>query len=458
MTSRIQREIVELKNLLLQMSSLAEESVRSSVRAWQHYDKELAKRVIDHDEEIDKLDLEIDNLVIKTLALQQPMARDLRFLTAAQQISSQLERVGDHSVNIAKQVHSLMEGDEIRSCPAPGLNEMAGIAIHMLADSINSFVYEDSDLAHAVITKDTDADSLYSEVVQAEIDAMTHDRSAVKCGVYHIILALNMERIADLATNIAEEVIFLVEGRVIRHGGLLDEEAVIDRPKVSSRAGGCDLHHEHHRPEPLECLENHAETVHKCLVTAADAVRTYFNREHINFVELFDEVSHLEHEADLVKRNVRAHLPKGIIMPIDKFELFFYLNEQDAIAGTAETMLEWITYRHPQIPSGIKQGIFDLMDKCLDTSKNLPQLLHAARTYFHTGDEDVRNHVKEGIRKIRSREHDADVLEHDLKRSLFNAELDPISLLYLLRLVDLIGSSADHAENAVDILRSMIAR
>jgi len=447
--SRIQQEIIEIKNMLLQMSSLTEEAVRSSVQAWQRYDHELAKKVIDNDEEIDKLDIEIDNLVIKTLALQQPMARDLRFLTAAQQISAQLERVGDHSVNIAKQVHSLMEGDEIRTCPAPGLNEMAGIAIQMLDDSINSFVYEDPNLAKEVINRDSEVDELYNEVVQAEIESMSHDRSSVKCGVYHIILALNVERIADLATNIAEEVIFLVEGKVVKHAGL---EAALKEEK-------CEIAPSIHRPDPLESLENHARTVHECLETAAKAIKTYIDREHINFVELFDQVSALEHKADMIKRNVRAHLPKGIIMPIDKFELFFYLNEQDAIAGAAETMLEWLTYRHPEISPKIKEGIYNLMEKCLETSKNLPQLLHAANIYFKSGDEDVRNHVKDGIRAIREKEHDADVLEHELKRNLFNDKtLDPVSILYLLRLIDLIGSSADHAENAVDILRSMIAR
>lgn len=448
MTSRIQCEIAEIKNLLLRMSALVEEAVRTAVHAWQKGDVELAQRVIDQDREIDASEMRIDSLALKTLALQQPMAVDLRFLTSAQQIAAQLERVGDHAVNIAEQVHGLMKREPGTTPVSTGLNEMAGVAIQMLADSINAFVYGDAVLAHAVRDRDNEVDDLYSEIVQGETATMERDPQGVRPGLYHIILALNVERIGDLATNIAEDVIFLVEGRILRHEG---EKGVEEGPVGPVPPGRT-------RREPLECLENHALTVHQCLEKAVEAVHAYMENNTIRFVEFSNEVNELEHAADLIKRNVRAHLPKGIIMPIDKFELFFYLNEQDAIADTAEDMLEWIAYRRVSFPSDVQKGIATLLAKCLETTKDIPSILHAARTYFQTADEKVRVHVKDAIRAVRVKEHDADVIEHELKKAIFSSDLDSLSVTYLIRLAEIVGRSADHAENAMDILRSMIAR
>ncbi len=458
MSIKIQKSVAEIKNSLLKMSALVEEAVRTAVRAWQERDELLARRVIDRDYELDRMEVQIGTLVFKTLATQQPMAGDLRMVTAAMQIAEQLERVGDHCVNICDQVEDLVRRTEIDIPPVPDLDEMASMAIKMLSESINAFVYNDTNLAYSVLMQDRNVDDLYDSVMEGEIGSMEASSEKVRAGVYHIVLAINLERIADLATNIAEDVIYLVEGRLIRAGTLSEEEleAAVEghEPEVPEAcpapAGG--------RREPLECLENHSRQVHECMTRAYDALKVYLQGDLSGFEDYVQEVSELEHAADLISRNVRSHLPKGIIMPIDKFELFLFLKEQDDIADTAEDMLEWLSYKEVDAPEPVKKDIMELFDLCLGIVERLGPIVVAARTFFQTGDEDVRVHIKEAIRELRSKEHDADVFEHEVKKRLFSMQGDPLSTFHLVRLVELIGASADHAENAADILRSMIAK
>lgn len=462
MTTRMNRDITEIKNMLLEMSGLVEEAVRSAVLACQKQDIELAGRVIDNDSEIDKIELNIDSMVLKTLALQQPMAVDLRFLTSAMQIAEQLERVGDHAVNIAEQLATFVKKSDIIDLSSPALKDMASSAIKMLGNSINAFVYKDSSLAYEVLKKDRDVDDLYTLVLQEEINAMGLDKNEIRSGVYHIILALNIERIADLATNIAEDVIFMVEGRLARHGENLSSIRGGDTgAQVSSDtdvSNVCPPSKPGKRREPLECLENHAKQVAQCMEQAAEGVLAYIDNNEELFKKAIVNVNEIEHAADLIKRNVRAHMPKGIIMPIDKFELFSYLNEQDAIADTAEDVLEWLTYKKIKIPISLGERLADLLKKCLGIAQMLPPILNAARTFFETGDEEVRKHIKESIYKLRLNEHEADLIEHDLKRMVFDLNLDPLTTFYLIRLIELVGKTADRAENAADMMRSMVAR
>jgi phosphate transport system regulatory protein PhoU len=453
------RDITEIKNMLLEMSGLAEEAVRSAVLACQKQDAELASRVIDSDSEIDKIELNIDSMVLKTLALQQPMAVDLRFLTSAMQIAEQLERVGDHAVNMAEQLATFVKKTDIIDLSSPALKDMAASAIKMLGNSINAFVYSDAGMAYEILKKDKDVDDLYALVLHEEIDSMGLDKGEIRSGVYHIILALNIERIADLATNIAEDVIFMVEGRLARHGENLSPFPV-KGDTAASASGDIEASNvcPSKRREPLECLENHAKQVAQCMEQAVAGVLAYIDNNEELFKKAITNVNEIEHAADLIKRNVRAHMPKGIIMPIDKFELFSYLNEQDAIADTAEDVLEWLTYKKMEIHVALRERLDNLLKKCLGVTQMLIPILNAARTFFETGDEEVRKHIKESIYKLRVEEHEADLVEHDLKREVFNLNLDPLKTFYLIRLIELVGKTADRAENAADMMRSMVAR
>lgn len=462
MTARVQKEIIESKTLLLQLSSLVEEAVRTAVMAYQKNDPSLAELVIKRDNEVDLLEEKIDSVVLTALALRQPMASDLRFLTSAQQIASQLERVGDHAVNIARQVKGLAgttSADEMsfEHRTSSSIRDMANLAIQMLGESINAFVQQNAQLARSVRQKDSAMDELYAQVKQEEMALISHNKREVLSGVSNILLAMNMERIADLATNIAEDVIFMVEGKLMRHD--FEYEAVSSDQELEGSAAACPTKKPGQIREPLECLERHAVQVHECLVQAITGLKAYTANDDTSFKKCFEGVSELEHGADLIKRNVRAHLPKGIIMPIDKFELFLYVNEQDSIADVCEDVMEWLTYRRIQLPTAIAEDIIKLFEQCSSVVAGLASIIKDAREYFKTGNDAVRSRVKEAILTLRSREHQADVMENNLKQQIFDTYGDQMFPIYfLVRLVELIGRTADQAESAADIMRSMIAK
>ncbi len=459
MTLRLQRDIATIKNTLLQMSSLVEEAVKSALLACQQQNPDLARLVIERDEEIDAIQMKIDEYVLESLALQQPMAVDLRFLTSAQQIAGQLERVGDHAVNLSEEIVYLMGKTGSVCLLSPGLRDMATLAVSMLADSINAFVYGDSALAREVRRRDKRVDELYRHVFTEEIISMQQGSHEIVPGVYHIILALNIERIADLATNIAEDVIYLVEGRLVRHDESEVSEVSDVHGKVKEEMDKEGIREKKGRPEPLECLERHAKYVCDAIDQSMRAFTAYCDGDGEGFRLYLEKTRELEQAADLVKRNVRSHLPRGVIMPIDKFELFQYLNEQDDVANTAEDIMDWLSYRTVVIGEPLKREYHRLYSQCIDITGVLFEIIKDARVYFQLGDEEVRVRIKQGIRRMRDEETKADGMEHRIKKVIFETYTEDLFPVYfLVRLVELIGRTADHAVGAADVMRSMIAR
>lgn len=209
-------ELGRLKARLLEMSALAEDLVRLSVESLLARDETKTEEVISRDRQLDDLEVEIDELCIQLLALQQPMARDLRLITMTMKISNDLERVGDHAVNIAQATRHLV--GEPRLTPIPSLEEMARIAREMLSDSLDHFVREDAIGAREVCRRDDRVDSLHDSLIRTLLTYMMEDPRRISASMSLILISKNLERIADLATNIAEDVVFLVEGRTIKHG------------------------------------------------------------------------------------------------------------------------------------------------------------------------------------------------------------------------------------------------
>jgi phosphate transport system protein len=213
-------ELSELKVKLLTMSGEAEDALAASVQALLERDRDKAAAVITGDTEIDALEIEIEELVIKLLATQQPMARDLRLLTAAMKISNDLERVGDHAVNIAQSAERLSATRPI--APEPELVEMARQARTMLADALEAFVRGDAQAARAICRRDDSVDALHHSVFRILLTHMMEDPHIIGAGMDLFLVSRNLERVADLATNIAEDVVFLVEGKTIKHHAELD--------------------------------------------------------------------------------------------------------------------------------------------------------------------------------------------------------------------------------------------
>jgi phosphate transport system protein len=173
--------------------------------------------VVDGDTRIDELELDVDAAAINLLALQQPMAKDLRFITMAMKISSDLERVGDHAVNIADAVQYMVEAPPFPVIPE--IEEMVRLSTDMLADALHAFMEGDAAAAREILKRDDRVDELHDNNFRILLTHMMEDPRKITAGMDLLLISGNLERIADLATNICEEVIFLVEGRTVKHGG-----------------------------------------------------------------------------------------------------------------------------------------------------------------------------------------------------------------------------------------------
>jgi phosphate transport system protein len=209
-------ELARLKSRLLEMSALAEDLVGAAVEALQERDGGKAAMVIARDADMDRLETEMDDLCIQLLALQQPMARDLRLITMAMKISNDLERVGDHAVNIAEGVPHLADAPMFSDLPE--IDEMARMAREMLSDALDCFVRADAAGALEVIDRDDRVDQMQDSLFRILLTHMMEDPRRIGPSLSLFLVSRNLERIADLATNIAEDVVFLVEGRNIKHG------------------------------------------------------------------------------------------------------------------------------------------------------------------------------------------------------------------------------------------------
>jgi phosphate transport system protein len=212
---RFHDELERLKARLVQMSGQAEDMVKLAVDALLERDEAKAAMVIEMDQIVDDLELEIDDIAISLLALQQPMARDLRFITSATKIGNDLERVGDHAVNIAEALRYLLQAAPFPALPE--LEEMARIAADMLSTALGAFVQADSAKAREVVATDDRVDELHENNFRVLLTYMMEDQRKITAGMDLLLVSGNLERIADLATNIAEDVVFFVEGRTIKH-------------------------------------------------------------------------------------------------------------------------------------------------------------------------------------------------------------------------------------------------
>lgn len=208
-------DLAELKTKLLTMSGEAQAALDLAVEAVLKGDAEQAARVIAGDRSLDGLELEIEEMVVRLLATQQPMARDLRLLIAATKIATDLERVGDHAVNIAQSTERLVAHRPIT--PEPELVEMARQARAMLAGALDAFVRGDPKLGREICRRDDSVDALHRSVFRIVLTHMAEDPRMISAGMELFLVSRNLERVADLATNIAEDVVFLVEGKTIKH-------------------------------------------------------------------------------------------------------------------------------------------------------------------------------------------------------------------------------------------------
>jgi phosphate transport system protein len=217
-----QEELEQLKRRLLEMGGLAEEQVRVAIKALVDRDPSLIDRGITGDEPVNAMHIEIDNRCFTLLALFQPMAADLRAIVAAVKINTDLERVGDLAVNIAEAAQRYIARPPVKKLI--DIPRMAGLAQSMLRDALDAFVRRDLDLAQHVLDEDDTLDELKNQIFRELLTYMLQDPSTIEPALELILISRHLERIGDHATNIAEDVIFIVSARDVRHHADLRQE------------------------------------------------------------------------------------------------------------------------------------------------------------------------------------------------------------------------------------------
>ncbi len=215
MERHFDEELKNLKEKLLRMAGLAEDSIAKAVRALKERDEALIRQVFEQEEKTNLIEIEIDEICLRLLALRQPMAGDLRFITSAMKIGSELERIGDQAVNIAERTDELLKVPQLK--PLLDIPRMAGLAQAMVVDSINAFVNRDADLARRICARDDEVDQINHQIFRELLTYMMEDQATIPRAVDLILIGRHLERIADHATNISEDVIYLVKGKSIKH-------------------------------------------------------------------------------------------------------------------------------------------------------------------------------------------------------------------------------------------------
>lgn len=218
MKIHLQKEIDSLKRKIFHLSTMVEESLEIAIRAIYTQDADLAATVKKRDQEIDKLEVEVEEDCLKILALHQPVAADLRFLITALKMNNDLERIGDLAVNITNGKLCLSEGGAF---PVFGqrMEKMGGMGRKMLRCSLQALIDLDLEAARSVLTADDEVDAAYKEFVALAKSELAGQADKVDLMVCWIMIAKHIERVADLATNIAEDTIYTVTGEIVRHGG-----------------------------------------------------------------------------------------------------------------------------------------------------------------------------------------------------------------------------------------------
>jgi phosphate transport system protein len=216
MQRHFDEELKELHQEILRMGVMAQEAIHRSIEALKNRDKALAAGVIAADQKIDTLELAIDEKVVDLIARYQPMASDLRFITTAMKINADLERIADLAVDICQRVEELIDKPLLK--PLIDIPRLSSVAEAMVRDAIDGFVKRDADLARSVLHADKEADTLRNRICDELInDYMLKDARSVDRAVPLLLIARYLERICDHATNIAEDVIYMVEAKVVKH-------------------------------------------------------------------------------------------------------------------------------------------------------------------------------------------------------------------------------------------------
>ncbi len=216
MKEKMQQLLENIKKDIIFLANEVEHSLRLSMKALERQDVQLAEQVKQMDNDIDQLEVKIEDQILTLLALQQPVAVDLRFIIAALKMNNDLERIGDHAVNIANTAIKLAGEPYLK--PLEDLPKMSRLAAQMVHDAVNAFIHLDSETAREICVRDSEVDELYDKVIAHIIEVVKDKPDKLEQAFALARVARDLERVADLATNLSEDVVFMKEAKIIRHG------------------------------------------------------------------------------------------------------------------------------------------------------------------------------------------------------------------------------------------------
>lgn len=214
----VDNDLNRLRDKILLLGGEAERAVAESIEAFVTRESHRARAVLDHDDAIDAIELEIDEVCMDVLALRPPVAGDLRFVMTCARVAPVLERIADHACNLAR--HALALNLEPQIKPYIDLPEMGRLAVEMIHASMDAFAFRDAKKARSLIQRDDRIDALYNQIFRELLTYMIEDPRAISGATHLLFAAKHIERIADYVTNICEQVVYMVEGRVIKHVGI----------------------------------------------------------------------------------------------------------------------------------------------------------------------------------------------------------------------------------------------
>ncbi len=213
------------------------------------------------------------------------------------------------------------------------------------------------------------------------------------------------------------------------------------------------------RRSPFEGLLRHADLIREAGPLFKMAFIAYLDDNQPDFEKYHNKVIVVESEGDAIKRNIRGHLPRGILLPVDKFQLLWYLREQDKILDSTQDALHWLSYRKTPIPDEFVDDLLLMVEKITSVLKSIHPLVAAAESYFQSFSENHRSLVKNAVKQIREYEFESDQVERKLLSDFLSYPFEnPTSAFHLVRLVEYMGDISNHAQNAGDMMRAMIAR
>lgn len=211
------------------------------------------------------------------------------------------------------------------------------------------------------------------------------------------------------------------------------------------------------RKSPFDGLTEHAARVKECIKIWKQAVSAYIEKNYNEFDKLSKKVQKLEHEADLIKGNINAHLPKGIRMPVYKSDFMLCLKEQDSILDFAEDTVIWLSFKKVDLEP-VKDDLLELLQKITETVETLEKVALNIQAFFTGWKKTKRAEMKELLKQVHTQEWESDRLEKKLSKKIFNSDYEAIDIYYISKLISLIADIANHAENGGDKIRAMIAK